>query len=132
MGEMKEMLTKFCLESLTGGQPLGKPVHKLKDGIKIGLRELGLKNAYWINLAQDRERWQYLVNMALNIRNVLLHSQEGFSPMEEIILFFHVGHLSAQQMGVLGFRTMKAASRKKVVHRAANVLNSRQGAVLQL
>jgi hypothetical protein len=77
-------------------------VHKFRDGIKIGLRELGLKNVYWINLAQDRDRLRYLVNMALNIRNVLLHSQEGLSPMEDIILFFHVGHLSAQQWVSLG------------------------------
>jgi hypothetical protein len=38
------------------------------DNIKIGLMEVGLEDVYWINLADDRDRWRALVNTLLNIR----------------------------------------------------------------
>jgi hypothetical protein len=38
------------------------------DNIKTDLRELGLGNIDWIDLAQDREQWRALVNTAMNLR----------------------------------------------------------------
>jgi hypothetical protein len=34
------------------------------------LKETGLQDVYWIHMAQDREQWQILVNMIMNLRAV--------------------------------------------------------------
>jgi hypothetical protein len=34
----------------------------------MGLREIGWGSVDWIHLAQERERWLTLVNMAMNLR----------------------------------------------------------------
>jgi hypothetical protein len=38
------------------------------DNIKIDLRETGWDDMDWIDLAQDRDQWRALVNMAINLR----------------------------------------------------------------
>lgn len=43
-------------------KPLRTPRHKWEDNIKLNLREAG------IHLAQDRNWWQVLVNMATNVQ----------------------------------------------------------------
>jgi len=45
-----------------GKRPLGRPKRRWKDDIKMDLQEVrrGVKN--WIELAQDRDRWQAFVN----------------------------------------------------------------------
>jgi hypothetical protein len=50
-----------------GKRPLGRPRHGWEDNIKMNLREVGLGSMDWINLAQDREQWQALVNMVMNL-----------------------------------------------------------------
>jgi hypothetical protein len=35
---------------------------------RIDLRETGCGNVEWIQLAQDKDRWQALVNTAMNLR----------------------------------------------------------------
>jgi hypothetical protein len=51
-------------------RPLGKPRHRWEDNIKIDLREIGFGDVDvdWIHLAQDRDRWQALVNTVMNLR----------------------------------------------------------------
>jgi hypothetical protein len=34
----------------------------------MDLREIGFGDVDWINLAQDRDRWQALVNTVMNLR----------------------------------------------------------------
>jgi hypothetical protein len=51
-----------------GERPLGKPRHRWKDNIKMDLQEVGCGGMNWIKLAQDRDRWQALVNMVMNLR----------------------------------------------------------------
>jgi hypothetical protein len=36
--------------------------------IKMDLGEIGFGDVDWIYLAQDRDRWQALVNMVINLR----------------------------------------------------------------
>jgi hypothetical protein len=45
-----------------GKRPLGRPRHKWEDGIRMGLRVIGLEGGGvdWIRLAQDRNRWGLL------------------------------------------------------------------------
>jgi hypothetical protein len=49
-------------------RPLGRPRCRWEDNIKMDLRETGLGDVDWINLAQDRDKWQALVNMVMNLR----------------------------------------------------------------
>jgi hypothetical protein len=37
------------------------------DNIKIELVEIGWGGVYWINLAQDRDRWRALVDAVMNL-----------------------------------------------------------------
>jgi hypothetical protein len=51
-----------------GRRLLGRPRNRWEDNIKIDLREIGFGDVYWIHLAQDRDRWQALVNTVMNLR----------------------------------------------------------------
>jgi len=49
-------------------RPLGKPRLKWEDNIKMDLREIGIDEANWIQLAQDRVQWRDFVNTVMNLR----------------------------------------------------------------
>jgi hypothetical protein len=51
-----------------GRRPLGRPRRKWDDNIKMDLEEVGWVGMDWIELAQDRDRWQALVNAVMNLR----------------------------------------------------------------
>jgi hypothetical protein len=46
----------------------GRPRRRLEDNIKMDLQEVGRGSIDWIDLAQDKERWQVLVNAVMNLR----------------------------------------------------------------
>jgi len=50
-------------------RPLGRPRHRWEDNIKMYLQEVGCGGGGggWIDLAVDRDRWQALVNMVMNL-----------------------------------------------------------------
>jgi hypothetical protein len=48
--------------------PLGRPRHKWENNIKIYHRKIGLVGVDWFHPAQDRNQWQTLVNMVMNLR----------------------------------------------------------------
>jgi len=50
-----------------GKRPLGRPRHRWEDKSKMDLQEVGCGGMDWIKLAQDRDRWQALVNAVMNI-----------------------------------------------------------------
>jgi hypothetical protein len=43
-------------------RPLGRPVHRWVDIIKMDLREIGWDGMDWIVVAQDRDQWREFVN----------------------------------------------------------------------
>ena len=50
-----------------GKRPLGRPRHRWEDNIKMDLQELECGCMDWIKLAEDRDRWQALVNAVMNL-----------------------------------------------------------------
>jgi len=51
-----------------GKRPLGIPVCRWEDNIKMDLQEMGCGGRDWIELAQDRDKWWALVNAVMNLR----------------------------------------------------------------
>ena len=51
-----------------GKRPLGRPRCRWEDNIKMGLQDVGCGGMDWIQLAQDRERWQALVNAVMKVQ----------------------------------------------------------------
>jgi hypothetical protein len=50
-----------------GKRPFERPRRRWEDNIKMDLRKVGW-GTDWINLAEDRDRWQALVNVVVNLR----------------------------------------------------------------
>ena len=48
-------------------RPLGRHRRRWEDNIKMDLQEVGCGGMDWINLAQDRDRWQALVKAVMNL-----------------------------------------------------------------
>jgi hypothetical protein len=51
-----------------GKRPLGKPKYRWEDNVKMDLQEVGFGGMYWIEMAEDRDRWRALVNKVMNFR----------------------------------------------------------------
>jgi hypothetical protein len=51
-----------------GKIPVGRPIRRWVDNIKMGFREIGWDGMDWIDLAQDRDQWRDLVNTVMNLR----------------------------------------------------------------
>jgi len=51
-----------------GMRPLGRPRPRWEDNIEMDLEEVGCGGMYWIEMAQEEDRWWALVNMVMNLR----------------------------------------------------------------
>jgi len=51
-----------------GKRSLGRPRHRWEDNIKMDLQEVGGGCRDWMELALDRDRWQALVSMVMNLQ----------------------------------------------------------------
>jgi hypothetical protein len=67
MGEGRGVY-RVLVEKPEGKRPLGRSRLRWEDNIKAGLQEVGCGGTDWIELAQDRDRWQALVNAVMNLR----------------------------------------------------------------
>jgi hypothetical protein len=51
-----------------GNRPRERPRRRWEDNIKLDLRERGIDEVNWIQLAQDRVQWWAFVNTVTNFR----------------------------------------------------------------
>jgi hypothetical protein len=51
-----------------GKRPLGRPRRMWEDNIKMDLREIGIGETNWIQLAQDRVQWRACMNTVMNLQ----------------------------------------------------------------
>jgi hypothetical protein len=56
------------VEKQEGRRPLGRPIRRWDDNIRMDLREIRWGGMDWINLMQDRDQWRALVNTVINLR----------------------------------------------------------------
>jgi hypothetical protein len=68
MEEGKERFNRSSVEKPEEKSPLGRPMHRWQDNIKVDLQEVGCWVMDWIELDQDRDRWQALMNAVMNRR----------------------------------------------------------------
>jgi hypothetical protein len=51
-----------------GKRPLGRPMRRWEDNIRMKLQEVECWDMEWIELAQDRDRWRAILNAVMNLR----------------------------------------------------------------
>jgi hypothetical protein len=59
---------RVLVRRLEGKRPLGRPRRRWEDNIKMDLQDVGEGRGDWMELAQDRDRWQALVGMVRKFR----------------------------------------------------------------
>ena len=67
MGERRGV-NRVLIGKPEGRRPLGRPRCRWEDSIKMDLQEVGCGEMDWIKLAQDRDKWQALVNAVMNLQ----------------------------------------------------------------
>jgi len=66
--EEKRCVYRVLVGKPEGKRPLGRPRHRWEDNIKMDLHEVGSGSIDWLKLAQDRDRWQALVDAVMNLQ----------------------------------------------------------------
>jgi hypothetical protein len=51
---------RIFLENPEGKRPLGRPKRRWVDNIKMDVREIGCGGIKWIDLAWDRDQWEFV------------------------------------------------------------------------
>jgi len=66
--EERRGVYRVLLGQSEGKRPLGRPRRRWEDNIKMVLQEVGCGVMDCIKMAQERGRWQALVNAVMNLR----------------------------------------------------------------
>jgi len=57
MGEMRDIYRELVGKP-EGRRPLGRPRRRWEDNIKMDFQGVGFGGMEWVELSQDRDRWQ--------------------------------------------------------------------------
>jgi hypothetical protein len=63
-----EKYTGFWVGKSDGKRPLRRSRHRWEDNIKMDLQEVGCEGMYWMEVAQDSERWLALADAVMKLR----------------------------------------------------------------
>jgi hypothetical protein len=66
--ESRRGVFRFLVGKPEGKRPYGRPRRRWDGNIKMNLQEVGCESMDWIEVAQDRDRWQALVLAVINLR----------------------------------------------------------------
>jgi hypothetical protein len=53
-----------------GRRQLGRPEHRWEANIRMDIREVGWEIVDWMHMSQERDQWQALMNMVMNLGSV--------------------------------------------------------------
>jgi hypothetical protein len=67
MGEKRNMY-RFLVGKSEGKRPSGRPRYRWVDNIKMDHGEIGYGVIHWIGLAQDTDKWKFLVIATSNFQ----------------------------------------------------------------
>jgi hypothetical protein len=67
MGEMRGVYS-VLVEKPEGMRPLGRPQRRWEYNIKMDLQKVVRGSMNWTDVAQDRDRWQRLLNAVMNLQ----------------------------------------------------------------
>jgi hypothetical protein len=67
MGEESKVY-KVLVGKPEGKRPPGRPRCRWENGIRMDLKEIGLRGVDWIRLSQDRDWWRAVVSAVMNLR----------------------------------------------------------------
>ena len=59
---------KILTGTPAGKRPIGRPMCRWEDNIRMDIKEVGISTRNWVDSAQDKDYWRALVNAALNLR----------------------------------------------------------------
>jgi len=66
--EERRFVCRVLVGKSEGKRLLGRPSWRREDNIKMDLQEVECEVMDWIELVQDRDRWQSLANAVMNLR----------------------------------------------------------------
>ena len=66
LGETRDIY-RVLVGKPEGNRPLGRPMRRWEDNIKMDFQEVECRGMDSIELAKDRDRWQAVVNVVMNL-----------------------------------------------------------------
>jgi hypothetical protein len=65
---------KTLIRKSEGKRELRRPRHRWEDNIRMDVREIVWRGVDWILLAEDRDQWQAIVKLVMNLG---FHKRQG-------------------------------------------------------
>jgi hypothetical protein len=75
-------MIQYLVGKPEGKRPLGRPVRRWEDNIRMDLREVCWEGVHWIGLGQNRDHWRAVVKGNFLTSSVTISSQEEVRCME--------------------------------------------------